>query len=440
MPDIVHTDGRAYTDKEGDPSELVGDLYNLLWQKADYETKPIMRAQYAWLAQCVTNREFGEIMYETFNHRKKVTPLYIANVALRASNLILKRNIPAYPSDKDRSVPEAWFEEVENGQNSLDILLENDKTTNIGDFSLHMRRDITTTQERRGIPLIAAMQLFTGKNNFSYWDMGSSQGYAAIQAARHREKGFRYLDTQVVRLGRQILGTMIGKNRVEQLKKFKIFNKLSRLPFNDNKHFKSFNKLVQDSQIEVTDIGCIDILYLADPAVQEWAKYSSHYTDELSDERLAEFEAFQSQRPENVRFYDRIDITARIEPGSEIYKRLVSGGKKSAAFYSFILHQLRDEEEREAAIQNGLNLTEDDGWLFILDAVDISEEGTMKFADNREPFNVSFWGFDKQRPELGWQKLFDIDSGRIKKVQLTESTRRLLDAKYPRWYSKIPRL
>jgi hypothetical protein len=179
-------------------------------------------------------------------------------------------------------------------------------------------------------------------------------------------------------------------------------------------HTRRFNRVVREEPLGVSGgVGVDFINYPADPGARARARSHRFRPGELvMDAKTTEFDTLNTTDVPDVYFaFD--DLTSPAFFWDRKAKRHYAGNHFDIANLSFMLYD-RTQEERQTILLNVQNQLKDDGILVVIDAVDLDESGELVFPDAWEPWSFSTLVWDGDR----WQKLFRMDSGRVKRITL----------------------
>jgi len=172
-----------------------------------------------------------------------------------------------------------------------------------------------------------------------------------------------------------------------------------------------FNRLTQTWRLELGPSVGIDLIDAEnDPEARARGRSHSFYMGELRHkEQIDKFDRISAIRHENVGYYFRDIAQQDLD---------IDGRQFDAVNLMTVLYQLQPNDVK-AALVNAKKVVKPDGLIVVSDFVEFSPEGIPTFYPRWHwKGNFGVWVLDMQKQELGWQKYFSVESGRIKKVML----------------------
>lgn len=389
---------------------------------------PYLRAYYAHLDERLDNDEQTHNLVANFltdaTGRRQLSYLHAANLFFRAMQAVEmardeKRDNgkPRYPRGKEQ--PEAWRE-------TFDYILDPAGDV-IDHFTVDLSRSVQSNIADRG-KLLRVVQLLHHKDEqATILEIGCSQNHILKKAALHQnpaKRGFRYGHTEVMQHPPDQAEPQAPRQPV-------------RPAGFDIVRTEVLNKLIQDRRRATIgqSLG-IDIWDpYRDSAVALWARSCSFYPSELLDDRYTrDFDRLTREQPPEAGFY-HADFGSNFD--HERFEARFPGSKNNRfdlVFIPTMLYQLSGTE-RQAVIANAAQRVRPDGLVVVQDYVqgvpDKSDEVSgLEFYGNAWPdYSYSLWVWDMQQPDQGWQKYFDIESGRVRRIVIAPAVGQLAAAR-----------
>jgi len=397
--------GAAYarTPLYDNPDQAVEDVSRVLELKAANEKeRPMQRNAYRYLSEVAFSYgDYVEQVHDMFLRRPTLNPWYGAEILVRAMNDVELRADPDYAEGREDY--QEWHRKDTIGH----ILDPENRDLHY----LTLGYDLGTSEGQRAVVLKALCIALELQRPISFVDFGGGQRLVAMKFAEHMEPGHSFAESQVVHRFVHRKPTVKGGSE-------------RHIAYHDPAMSDHYNESIHNEPAPLQLGVCIDVQDPDDPVVRSW-RMSNQYVDELAIKyKKDEYRRLATCDRDNVRsfvadfslpidreYFDSKVKEPKLDAGGNIRIHELRTEIPSVfdfALYFFSIYQTKNATELTESFRNGLRLARR---LLVLDAA-LMQPGTVTFADPRTPFGVTANMWDREHPDLGWQRMMIFKTGR----------------------------
>lgn len=189
----------------------------------------------------------------------------------------------------------------------------------------------------------------------------------------------------------------------------------------DSTDTQKLNRLLRGSRLLLRESVGVDLLDFDNPMFSSWALSNSRYLGELQNTRLSQqLAALTHYQPDTIKMV--VEDFTNMKPED-------IGEPADIVYDGFAFYQLDSEAKETQAHATAQACATDNGLAVLHDFVELDESGTPQFYKADWPnWSCNVLVYNKQRPELGWQKYFSVKNGRTTEVVVEDAARQAPNA------------